>query len=357
MTDGSVPGDDVGDLLGTAAGLSADLLAVYRLLVATPGASAGHVAATLDVPRGAARERLAALAERGFASVSARPDDGGDTGDDDVRYVAAPPSVVLGGRLAAHEVAVRRAQAELDTLEEMYRHAGAEGGADDVVQVVRGAAEVAHWFARVQSGARGEVRAFVQHPVAVTGADENHVEDELVRRGVRYRVLFEQAALDTFPGGLDAFAAGLRAGESARVIDALPLRMVIADDGLALLPVLSAPERASAAAMLVRPSALLTGLIALFDTLWTRAAPVILDAPSGVPSVGVADDVDARLLSLLLAGSTDESAAHQLGISTRTVQRRIRELMDRAGVRTRAQLGWHAARAGWGDEPPGAERL
>ncbi|WP_098465010.1 hypothetical protein [Isoptericola jiangsuensis] len=57
------------------------------------------------------------------------------------------------------------------------------------------------------------------------------------------------------------------------MIDALPLRMVIADDGLALLPVLSAPERASAAAMLVRPSALLTGLIALFDTLWTRAAP------------------------------------------------------------------------------------
>jgi len=31
----------------------------------------------------------------------------------------------------------------------------------------------------------------------------------------------------------------------------------------------------------------------------------------------------------------------------RTVARRIRHLMDLAGVQTRLQLGCHAARAGW----------
>ncbi|ANC32078.1 helix-turn-helix domain-containing protein [Isoptericola dokdonensis] len=345
MTDDG-PGDDVLDLLDSGVGLTPALLAAYRVLVAAPYATVGRVAAALDVGPDDARERLRALADLGFVGRAVGTQDAGTA---EARYVAAPPSLVLGTRLAAHEVAMRRAQAELDTLEQMYRLAGAEGGADDVVQVVHGAAEVAHWFARVQSGARSEVMAFVQHPVAVTGADENHVEDDLVRRGVQYRVLFEQAMLDAFPGGLDAFAAGLRAGESARVTGSLPLRMVIADRDLALLPVLTDPSHAAAAAMLVRPSSLLTGLVTLFDTLWTRAAPVVLDLPSGVPAVGVADDVDARLLSLLLAGYTDESAANQLGISPRTVQRRVRELMDRAGVRTRAQLGWHAARAGWGD--------
>jgi DNA-binding NarL/FixJ family response regulator len=34
-------------------------------------------------------------------------------------------------------------------------------------------------------------------------------------------------------------------------------------------------------------------------------------------------------------------------MSLRTVQRRIRGLMDTAGVDTRIQLGWYAARAGW----------
>ncbi|MFD7311649.1 hypothetical protein [Promicromonospora sp. NPDC059942] len=39
--------------------------------------------------------------------------------------------------------------------------------------------------------------------------------------------------------------------------------------------------------------------------------------------------------------------AKQLGTSLRTVQRRVRALMDLAGVETRVQLGWHAATRGW----------
>ncbi|GAA1722372.1 LuxR family transcriptional regulator [Isoptericola hypogeus] len=338
--------DDTGrDLLGHAAGLSPDLLRAYRALVATSSADGAELAATLDVPVGTARAWLDALASRGFATRLA----GGAGGLGARRFVAAPPSVTLGAAVAAHEDAVRRAQAELDTLEEMYRLAGVEGAADEVVQMVRGADAVARWFTRVQAGARSEVLAFVQHPVAVTSADENAVEEELVERGVQYRVVLERTMLDEFPGGLDAFAESLAAGEEARIAESLPLRMVVVDRELAFLPVLADPLRASAAAMLVRPGALLSGLIALFDVVWATAAPVVLDAATAATAVGAADDVDARLLSLLLAGHTDEAAAHHLGVSQRTVQRRVRDLMDRAGVRTRVQLGWHAARAGWGE--------
>ncbi|MFN8167867.1 MAG: hypothetical protein U0S36_03690 [Candidatus Nanopelagicales bacterium] len=44
---------------------------------------------------------------------------------------------------------------------------------------------------------------------------------------------------------------------------------------------------------------------------------------------------------------TDQALAGQLGLSLRTVQRRIRVLMDKAGVDTRIQLGWYAGRANW----------
>ena len=40
------------------------------------------------------------------------------------------------------------------------------------------------------------------------------------------------------------------------------------------------------------------------------------------------DDIDHDLLQLLLWGVTDAAVAAQLGISLRTVQRRIAELMD-----------------------------
>ncbi|MFI0084783.1 winged helix-turn-helix transcriptional regulator [Streptomyces bobili] len=59
--------------------------------------------------------------------------------------------------------------------------------------------------------------------------------------------------------------------------------------------------------------------------------------------------MDRRILALLLAGLTDLTTATQLGLSPRTLHRRLRHLMDMAGVRTRMQLGAHAVRNGWTD--------
>ncbi|MFZ4136203.1 helix-turn-helix domain-containing protein [Streptomyces koyangensis] len=56
---------------------------------------------------------------------------------------------------------------------------------------------------------------------------------------------------------------------------------------------------------------------------------------------------DQHLLSLLLAGYTDRAVASQLGLSMRTVQRRVHRLLALAGVQTRLQLGWRAAQLHW----------
>ncbi|MFC8682630.1 hypothetical protein ACFT30_14020 [Microbacterium ureisolvens] len=59
------------------------------------------------------------------------------------------------------------------------------------------------------------------------------------------------------------------------------------------------------------------------------------------------EEVDRDLLRLLLLGVTDAAAGAQLGISLRTVQRRVAELMETAGVTTRMQLGAEAVRRSW----------
>ncbi|WP_394297388.1 hypothetical protein [Streptomyces albus] len=83
---------------------------------------------------------------------------------------------------------------------------------------------------------------------------------------------------------------------------------------------------------------------------------------SGVPAGGRTtgrraadgpDAVDLRILSLLLAGLTDASAAKQLDLGLRTVQRRVKRLMEIAGVSTRLQLGWYACERGWPARRPG----
>ncbi|MFE3902834.1 helix-turn-helix transcriptional regulator [Streptomyces sp. NPDC059153] len=54
-----------------------------------------------------------------------------------------------------------------------------------------------------------------------------------------------------------------------------------------------------------------------------------------------------QLLSYLSAGLTDESIARELGVSYRTVTRRIARLQEMLGARTRFQLGVQAGRRGW----------
>ena len=62
---------------------------------------------------------------------------------------------------------------------------------------------------------------------------------------------------------------------------------------------------------------------------------------------GALSTEDKQLLSLLLAGLTDEAIAAHFRISVRTVQRKVHALMEMASVRTRMQLAWEAARQDW----------
>jgi DNA-binding NarL/FixJ family response regulator len=90
----------------------------------------------------------------------------------------------------------------------------------------------------------------------------------------------------------------------------------------------------------------------LFESVWRQAYP--LDLANLAGETERADDaetegptfVDRQILSLLLAGLTDQAVAVQLDLSLRTAQRRLRHLQDLAGVKTRMQLGWSAARNG-----------
>jgi DNA-binding NarL/FixJ family response regulator len=56
---------------------------------------------------------------------------------------------------------------------------------------------------------------------------------------------------------------------------------------------------------------------------------------------------EGALLGLLAAGLTDSAIGRHLGTHPRTVQRRVRELLDRLGAGTRFQAGLQAVRRGW----------
>jgi DNA-binding NarL/FixJ family response regulator len=50
---------------------------------------------------------------------------------------------------------------------------------------------------------------------------------------------------------------------------------------------------------------------------------------------------------LLTVGASDQVVARQLGVSVRTVERRVRYLTEHLGAATRFQAGVQAVRRGW----------
>jgi len=182
--------------------------------------------------------------------------------------------------------------------------------------------------------------------VIVTSSQENSAENKAVARGVLYRVVVERSMLESHDVTVDEAIEATDAGEEVRFADQVPLKLIIVDRRLALMPLTSSGDVVGA--LLVRESTLLDALIALFENVWDQATPMLVGTSGLTGDVAQqVDDEDAQVLGLLLAGLTDQAVAKQLGTSLRTVQRRVRALLDLAGVETRMQLGWHAANNGW----------
>ena len=78
-----------------------------------------------------------------------------------------------------------------------------------------------------------------------------------------------------------------------------------------------------------------------FDQLWSHAVTT--------PGFGTELALDDRtqLLELLAGGAKDEQIARTMGVSLRTVRRRIASLLAELGVDSRFQAGMEAVRRGW----------
>ena len=313
--------------------------AVYRQLVGAPSADLDELAEAADLDTNAATAVLSVLEGKGLVARAS-------TGQD--RYVASPPAVALGALLVQRQDELRRAQVEMTELAGLYRGSVARRDVADVVDVVHGTEAIAQRFAQLQYSARTSIQA-LQKPQAavVTREDADEAERAAIERGVRHDIVLERSVFDT-PGIYETIDSGLQIGIELRVVPTVPLRAFIVDREIALIPLMNSEHKTVQDALLLHPSGLLDAINALFDLIWT-SAPRLVATPEGTVETAAdrLEPLDTKVLSLLLAGLTDASIGAQVGLSLRTVQRRVRQMMDRAHVDTRLQLGFEAGRRGW----------
>ncbi|NBE85286.1 TrmB family transcriptional regulator [Micromonospora rubida] len=313
---------------------------LYRCLVQLNAARVDELVERLHRPRAEILAGLDTLRGKGLV-VPAGPEP-----DAPLRPLA--PDIPLGAALLRRQEALEAARAAVTQLTEEYQTGMRRHDADHLVEVITGAEVLRERLRDLQNGARVEVLWFCRaNPLTMPGQD-NVEEFDALARGVRYRAIYERDIL-LEPGALEDVHQGIHAGEQARVLDRLPVRLAIVDGTTAVCPLVPDRDSGELSAAVIGRSQLLDALLALFESHWLMATPLRSAALSADPGGdGYRPDADeVRLLSLFVAGVPDKSIASQLGVSRRTVQRRLADLMAVAGVDTRPGLAFQVARRGW----------
>lgn len=295
-------------------------------------------------------DAVAELLERGMLSPSEDPD----------RWSVVPPREALARRMDQIERRVALTRATASEVESMWRRAMGDveqdrGPAD--LDVLVGTAEIAHRIAELHRSATTRLWWAVDSSAAAVRlfADVSAGDYRLpVRDEVAVRLVLDSALL----GDADALAFADRArelGHEVRIANGIPFSVLMTDDKDVLVDLSRHAEDGDGSFEAHRAS-WVRALTRLLVEIWGLATPyrTVLDsgladeevrsATGGRPPLG---EKDARVLSLLATGASDKVIARQLGVSVRTVERRVRYLMEHLGVGTRFQAGVQAVRRGW----------
>lgn len=317
----------------SALGVSREDERRYRRLLPLSGSPVAAVAAALGVPPDRIGEPLAGLLAAGIVSIE----------DSHVAVLSLPQ--VVSAAIAREAESVVRARDRLDDLARaipFLTAAGSRPGAGEVEdlggidgEVSAGGDALALLTALIEQS-KGDL-LFLRPDTWMMPRESaiSRVVGRAVASGRRSRAIYPSRALDEVP---EVLRARIDEGEEVRLIDHMPTRLFVISGTHAVLP--EPLGFADEPRLLVRQGALVEALTLLFELYWERAV--------AVPELErTRPDQRAFLVRQLASGVKDEQIARTLGLSLRTVRRRVSDLMIELGVDTRFQAGVEAVRRGW----------
>jgi HTH-type transcriptional regulator, sugar sensing transcriptional regulator len=233
----------------------------YVALVRRDASTPAELARLAGVPRPRIYDVLESLVGKGLATD--RP---GRT----AKYVATPPERVAGQLMLVHRERVATLEGDarglVDELRPAYQAGQLHTDPLDYIEVIRSPEALASTFTELQRTVGREMLVFSKAPVAV---DPDAVGLQLARRHV-LRSVYEFSVLEdeTQLAGVRAF---LDAGEQARFVEELPMKVGIVDERTVLFAM---PDpiagRNDVTTMVIEHPHLARTLKIGFESVWAR---------------------------------------------------------------------------------------
>lgn len=258
-----------------------------------------------------------------------------------------PPDISLSALAASYEQRARETRSAAHELAQIFFQVRNATSVPDpgAVRILNSLDEIAAATADIVAAGNDHVRSFRSlSPRTVAVFESPQHSHEQPTTGLLGKTLTPTTVYDTqvleLDGALETLSARERGGERFRFTSGVPFSAVIVDDVAAVVDV-SAFDESGFGSALIRARSMVLALTALYDHLWDLGSP--LQHGSGRTA---GERRDQTILALLAAGASDVTIARQTGVSQRTVERRVRSLMDQLGAGTRFQAGVQAARRG-----------
>ena len=233
----------------------------YVALVRRDSFTAAQVARQSGLPRQRIYDVLGSLVSKGLAST--RP---GAV----VKYAAIDPEPAIERLVASRRAAVaeweRDAAALVAALGPEFAAGRAHSDPLEYIEVLRDRGAINERFAELQAGVKREILVFTKPPYA-TPPQEN-VEGIEVTRSHVARSVYEWSVFDD-PETTEGVRRFIEAGEEARFVEHVPLKLVIIDEAIVMFgmqdPVGGASELTI---MVVEHPALASTLKLAFGSVW-----------------------------------------------------------------------------------------
>lgn len=259
------------DLVGLCVelGLTHNESRVYLALVScVDPVAASDVAARAGVPRPKVYEALSGLEQRGFCrSISDRVQ----------RYLAVAPDIALPAwghhRDLERAALAERDEAHIATLVRLLPRPAAPSSTEisDFITAFSGRLPISEAHDEVIRRAAKTLYMMIQPPFIQPRARWNIAEIEAVRRGVDVRTIYTPASLSDPRRYVDL----LEAGGQARVLDEIPMKLLVCDKSEAFVSLRDANTgEQSATSARIRHPDLAAPLHAMFQQHWRRARPL-----------------------------------------------------------------------------------
>ncbi|WP_407837589.1 LuxR C-terminal-related transcriptional regulator [Streptomyces sp. DSM 116496] len=260
-------------------------------------------------------------------------------------WSAVSPQAAVARTLAPLALRVRETHDEMDRLrgrlEELLPayEAGtdlrARGGAN-ALELVTDPAALQDLIGELVASAESEVLTCHPGGGRSTATLEGAVvrDEAMLARGVRMRTLYQHTARYSRPTA--AYVERVTAlGSQVRTVGDGLMRMILVDRHTGLMEV----QDDIKAALVVREPNVVQFMAQTFERTWAEAEPFNTTiGPDQARSIS--DELRQTIVRLLAEGLEDKVIARRLGMSERTCQRHIAEIMRAVGAKSRFQAGF-----------------